>query len=74
MANEKTETGKKQWKLAFVCEKTKEVVHLVTTAPSFKCPDCGLTLRWLEEQRKFGAHGKDDRTIGHQLRSAQEAE
>jgi len=65
--------SEKKWSFTFLCEKTNELVHVDNSKSTFTCPECNLTLHWIESARKLGAHGKEDRTIGHEMRVAKEA-
>lgn len=58
--------------LTFLCEKTKELVHVHGVTMSLKCPECGADLIFSATNRKLGAHGKSDKTVGHRLRSVAE--
>jgi hypothetical protein len=69
----KTATGATKWNFTFLCKKTKELQHVDGANLGFACPGCQLPLIWIPQDRKLGAHGHDDRTIGHELRMAQEA-
>jgi hypothetical protein len=68
-----TGTGAAKWNFTFLCKKTKELQHVFGTGPGFECPSCNLPLVWIPSTRKLGSHGRDDRTIEHELRLAQEA-
>lgn len=61
------------WNFAFFCKKTGELQHVDKSGTSFTCPACNLGLVWIPQERRLGAHGRDARTIGHDLRVAQEA-
>ena len=64
----------KKYNFTFKCDKSGEMEHVNGTTSTFKCPACDLQLTFLEKGRKLGAHGKDDRTLGHKLRVAEELE
>lgn len=66
------EKTKKLYKFALICKEDGELVHVDGEGTTFKCPTCGMTLRWNTETRKLEAHGKEERTIGHKIRVAQE--
>lgn len=65
--------GPTHWNFAFLCKKTGELQHVDKSGASFTCPACNLGLVWIPQERRLGAHGRDARTIGHELRVAQEA-
>jgi predicted RNA-binding Zn-ribbon protein involved in translation (DUF1610 family) len=60
------------YRFTLVCDKDGEIVHADGVNASFKCPTCGMHMRWDEKTRKLVAHGKEERTIGHKIRVAQE--
>ena len=54
-------------------EGERNLIHSENVStPSFKCPRCGLQLVWKAEDRTFGAHGKTDKDIKHELRKVEE--
>ncbi len=63
-----------KYKFTLLCEQDGELVHADGVTASFKCPTCGLRMRWDTKNRKLVAHGKETRTIGHKIRVAQEME
>jgi len=65
-------TKAKLYDFAFFCKESGELEHVNSTPSTFKCPACGLTIKYLEQKRKFGSHGKTDKTIGHELRVVKE--
>jgi predicted RNA-binding Zn-ribbon protein involved in translation (DUF1610 family) len=62
----------KKYKFTFLCKTTKELEHVDNTTAGFTCPGCGLALIWIDAERRLGASGRDERTIGHEMRVAQE--
>lgn len=60
------------YRFALVCEKDGEIVHADGVGATFKCPTCGLTMHWNKTKRELLAHGKEERTIKHKMRAAQE--
>jgi len=44
------------------------------TTPSFKCPRCGMQLAWVDDGKgkRFGAHGKSDKDVKHEIRKVEE--
>lgn len=62
----------KKYNFTFKCDKSGEMEHVNGTASTFKCPHCGMILKFLEKTRKLGSHGHTEKTLGHTLRVAQE--
>ena len=62
----------KKWSFSFLCKKDNEIVHVENSKSTFKCPTCGMTMHWDEKTRKLIAHGKTEKTIGHEMRVAKE--
>ncbi|RLI87364.1 MAG: hypothetical protein DRP01_02045 [Archaeoglobales archaeon] len=53
----------------------RSVTHMENVStPSFKCPRCDMQLMWIDDHRgkKFGAHGRTDEDIKHELRKVEE--
>lgn len=63
---------KKKWSFSFKCDKDGEIAHADATSGTFTCPTCGMTMHWNPETRKLVAHGKTEKTIGHEMRVAKE--
>ena len=81
MAKEKKDTPKRSkkapankqlYKFTMVCKEDGEIVHADGVGATFKCPTCGLRMRWNKVTRELLAHGKEKRTIKHEIRVAQE--
>ena len=72
--------AKKLYDFVFICDKTAGtsgsihdgLMRIMASPAAFKCPGCGLSMLWNAETRKFGAHGRSEKSIGHQLRSVAE--
>ncbi len=64
----------KKFNFTFKCDISGEMEHVNGCGTSFECPACKVTLKYLEKERRFGAHGKSEDTIGHTLRVAEELE
>jgi len=65
-------TSDKKWNFSFRCDKDNEIAHVSNAKETFECPTCGLTMHWSEDTRKFTAHGKTEKTIGHEMRVVKE--
>lgn len=65
-------TDAKKFKFSFICDTDGELTHMDNVKATFKCPTCKSTLHWIEKERKLGAHGKTDKTVGHKIRVAEE--
>jgi len=62
----------KNFNFSFFCDKSNELEHVNGSPTTFKCPSCGLTMKYIESKRKLGSHGKTEKTLGHTLRVVQE--
>lgn len=67
-----TKPNDKKYNITFKCDKSGEMEHVNNTPATFKCPHCKLSLRFIEKKRKLGAHGRTEKTIGHELRVVEE--
>jgi len=62
----------KKYNFTFKCDESGEMEHVNGTPSTFKCPHCGLLMKYVEKTRKLGAHGRTDETLGHKMRVAEE--
>jgi len=62
----------KIYNFAFKCDRSGELEHVNGTGSAFKCPSCKLVLKYVSSTRKLGSHGKTEKTLGHELRVAEE--
>ena len=69
------ETSKKSFTVSLICKKHGGLVvaEKIGAGSAFHCPGCNLKLLYLADQHKLGAHGKSEKTLEHELRSAKEA-
>lgn len=68
MANVKA----RSFNFSFFCEHSGELEHVNGSTSTFKCPSCGLTMKYVEANRKLGAHGKTEKTLKHTMRVVEE--